>query len=206
MPDLRADVRRLSAAAWALRQAAPPCRKPLPPFACALFTDDRRQGNLLALLESLPAVPTIPPLAIVFRHDGVPVADRRALASVAGEVVQARGHLLLVARMTGFPGAQGLHGGRGLPRRGGIVSRPVHAIDEALAARRDRADIVFVSPVFATRSHPGAPGLGPARAGAIAAATDVPAFALGGMTVKTTRRLAGLPLYGIGAIGAFGAD
>jgi hypothetical protein len=45
-----------------------------------------------------------------------------------------------------------------------------------------------VSPVFATRSHPGARTLGPLRAAAIARALPVPAIALGGVDERRYRR------------------
>jgi len=45
-------------------------------------------------------------------------------------------------------------------------------------------DAVFLSPVFATTSHPGAKPLTPERAAMIAAQAQVPVYALGGVTVR----------------------
>lgn len=60
-------------------------------------------------------------------------------------------------------------------------------------------DAVFLSPVFATASHPGAPALSPARAALIAAASPVPVYALGGVTARNAGLLA--PAFaGIAAI------
>lgn len=61
-------------------------------------------------------------------------------------------------------------------------SRSVHDEQEALDARRAVASLVFVSPVYRTRSHPGAAALGPERAARLAQMAGCPAVALGGMT------------------------
>ena len=62
-------------------------------------------------------------------------------------------------------------------------------------------DAAFLSPVFATASHPGAPALSPVRAAFIAAASPVPVYALGGITACNAVLLA--PAFaGIAAIGA----
>jgi thiamine-phosphate pyrophosphorylase len=60
---------------------------------------------------------------------------------------------------------------------------------EAEAARNEGASLIFVSPVFETRSHPGQEPLGIARASQIALASTVPAIALGGMNAQRFARL-----------------
>lgn len=45
-------------------------------------------------------------------------------------------------------------------------------------------DAVFLGPVFATASHPGAPVLTPVRAALMAAQADVPVYALGGVNAR----------------------
>jgi thiamine-phosphate pyrophosphorylase len=62
------------------------------------------------------------------------------------------------------------------------VSLSVHDEREAHAACDAGADLVFVSPVFPTRSHPGATVLGAERAARLATISGCPAIALGGMT------------------------
>lgn len=200
MPDIAARVRSLSAAAFRLRRAAPPRPGPLPVFALALFTDDRRQTDLPGLLAELPETPHIPPLAVIFRHDGLVPDDRLALATTARDLVKARGHIFLMARGS-LEGADGCHGASA--PKDGFSSRPVHDLGEGHIARTAGADLAFISPVFATASHPGAPALGPARASALARQIRLPAFALGGMTARTAKRLEGLPFYGMGVIGAW---
>ena len=62
-------------------------------------------------------------------------------------------------------------------------------------------DAVFLSPVFATTSHPGAASLGPLRAAMIAAHEQVPVYALGGVTARKAALLS--PTFsGIDAITA----
>ena len=68
---------------------------------------------------------------------------------------------------------------------------------------RAGARLVFVSPVFATRSHPGARALGPLRAAAIARGLPVLWMALGGMDAGRFRRLSGLGFHGWAAIDAW---
>jgi thiamine-phosphate pyrophosphorylase len=62
-------------------------------------------------------------------------------------------------------------------------------------------DAAFLSPVFATASHPGAAPLTPVRAAFIAALSPVPVYALGGVTARNAPLLA--PVFaGIAAIKA----
>jgi thiamine-phosphate pyrophosphorylase len=52
-----------------------------------------------------------------------------------------------------------------------------------------RADAVVLSPVFATRSHPGATPLGPLRFRLLARRAGLPVIALGGMDARRARRI-----------------
>jgi thiamine-phosphate pyrophosphorylase len=60
--------------------------------------------------------------------------------------------------------------------------------------------MVFLSPVFATKSHVQARPLSPARARLIARAIKTPVFALGGVTAQNAALLSGCS--GMAAIGA----
>lgn len=90
-----------------------------------------------------------------------------------------------------------------LMRRGGatfaILSAAVHGRAGLARARRLRADLAFVSPAFATASHPGAPTLGPQRWARLAGAAPCPAAALGGVTAATALRL---PRHRLAALAA----
>jgi thiamine-phosphate pyrophosphorylase len=86
-----------------------------------------------------------------------------------------------------------------------VLSLAVHGRAGLARARRVGADFGFVSPAFATASHPGAPALGPLRWAKLAAGLGRPAVALGGVTAGSAARLPrGGPgrVAGLAAIGA----
>jgi len=74
----------------------------------------------------------------------------------------------------------------------------VHSL--AGLAKAKWIDVVFLSPVFPTASHPGRAALTAVRANAIARAARVPVYALGGVEARNAGRLSGFA--GIAAIGA----
>ena len=157
-------------------------RQPLPRLW--LMTDERLGDRLFEALANLPQGG-----GIVFRHYSLAEAERRALFEQVKAAARARHQLLLLAgpaAQAALWGAEGSHGrGPGV----GLRSAPAHNLSELLAADRDRADLVFLSPVFATRSHPGAATLGPAAFNRLARRTDRPAIALGGMNALRARRV-----------------
>jgi thiamine-phosphate pyrophosphorylase len=164
-------------------------RQPLPRLW--LMTDERQGEALWQALERLPRRS-----GVVFRHYGLPQAERRALFAKVREVASRRA-LLLVAAGAPLPGAQGTHGRRGP----GVRTAPAHNLRELRAAERAGADLVFLSPVFATRSHPGAAVLGAAGFEQLARRARVPVVALGGLNAAKFRTLRGA--YGWAAIDAF---
>ena len=64
-----------------------------------------------------------------------------------------------------------------------------HCLREITLAQRAHADAILLSPVWPTRSHPGARGLGALRFRLLAARARVPVIALGGMTRLRARSL-----------------
>jgi thiamine-phosphate pyrophosphorylase len=141
------------------------------------------RGAAPPLLDRLAAMALRRGLALLVAGDG-----RAALAVRAGLHLPDRRPTMgllpfLRARRAGAPGALltiAAHGGAGAAAR----------------ARRLRPDLVFLSPIFATRSHPGAVALGPLRWLAAARRLGRPAAALGGVAARTAsrvpRRAAGL--------------
>ena len=189
MDDLRAAVMRLQRAAWAVRRGSRvPCRLP---FALVLMTDEACQPDPAAAISRLPRMPAL----IVFRHYRTPRAERARLAATAKRVARAAGHGFVVAG----GGGDGGHNARGSGRPA-LVSVSVHDLAEHAGKRPLGADLALVSPVFATASHPGARGLGPARAASLAARLPMPSFALGGVTPGTARSLIGTPFQGIATL------
>lgn len=148
-----------------------------------LMTDERiGNADLLRAIARLPRGS-----AVIFRHYSLPEIDRRALFEQVKRAARSRHAIVLLA---GDPaqarawGADGHHGRTGRPfctHRFWLHSAPVHDHRERVAAARAGADVLLVSPLFATRSHPGARPLGSARFAALAREADVPVIALGGL-------------------------
>ncbi len=170
-------------------------RQPLP--RRWLMTDERI-GDIVTAVASLPRGS-----GIVFRHYGAP--KRRALFDRVRALARRRGHVLILADRPCVARAWRADGAheRSLRRSRGIRTMAVHDRVELRIARAARADLIFVSPVFATRSHPGARPLGPARLGLLVGAMRGRVVALGGMSSATWQRLNGLGLYGWAGIDAF---
>lgn len=161
-----------------------------------LMTDERMGDALWSALARLPRGS-----GVVFRHYGLSLAERRALFARVARVARRRGLVLLRAGQDRMGrGEAGVHGRR--PAQG-LYTRPAHSRREAIAAIRDGADALFVSPVFATRSHPGAPALGAVRLGLMVRELGVPLVALGGMNARRAAAIRGLGLYGWAAIDAW---
>jgi len=109
--------------------------------------------------------------------------------------------------------ADGVHlRARDLPKYGQspiqnlIVSAACHSLDELQLAHKAGARVAFLSPVFETASHPGAPPLGASRFKELAAQAPLPVLALGGVDAQNAHQLAGENVAGLGAIGAFYRD
>jgi thiamine-phosphate pyrophosphorylase len=150
------------------------CRQPLP--RRWLMTDERLGDRLFAAIGRLPDR-----AGIVFRHYSLEAAKRRALFEEVKRQIEGRGLTLLLAgpaEEAQLWGAAGSHG-----RGGGAAVRtaPARSLEEIRAAEAAGAALVFLSPVFATNSHPGRSALGTEGFDAIAARTRLPVVALGGM-------------------------
>lgn len=161
-----------------------------------LMTDERLGDALWPALLTLSRG-----AGVVFRHHATDPTARRALFARVSALARRRGLMLIRAGATRFPGERGVHNAAGR----GLRSAAVHSLAEARAARRRGVDLVFVSPVFATRSHPGAPALGPLRAARIARAVGLPAIALGGMDARRFRQAKALGFHGWAGIDAWAA-
>jgi thiamine-phosphate pyrophosphorylase len=159
-----------------------------------LFTDERQGDVLWRALERLPRG-----AGVVFRH--YHAADRAALAARVRAVCRRRGLLFVVAgplRLARAWRADGAHG-----RFPGALTAPAHDRVELVAARRAGVGLAFLSPLFATRTHPGARPLGALRFAVLARQAGLPVAALGGVTAAEGRRLKALGARGWGAIDAW---
>lgn len=139
-----------------------------------LMTDERLGARLSEAAEALPAR-----AGIVFRHYSLGERERRALFE---KVRTCRPDaMLLLAGPSERAEAWCADGSHGRGPGTGLRTAPAHSLAEIRAAEAAGAALVFLSPVFATRSHAGAPALGPKRFSDLAAYTGLPVIALGGM-------------------------
>jgi thiamine-phosphate pyrophosphorylase len=162
--------------------------QPLP--AVWLLSDERNDARLEEALRRLPRRS-----GFIFRHYHLAPEERFDRFQALRRVAKARGHLVILAdsaltarewRADGCYGAP-----RSLaPKRAGLLAlATAHDMAEIALAHRMGADAALLSPVFATRSHPGAATMGPLRFRFLAARATMPVIALGGMTAANARRL-----------------
>jgi thiamine-phosphate pyrophosphorylase len=147
------------------------------------MTDERIGDRLWDAIECLPEGG-----GIVFRHYSLSAKARLELGQRVAELARARRLLLAVGRsgvLAEALGARLVHN----PATPGALpfSLSVHDEGQARVARERGAELVFVSPVFPTRSHTGAPSLGIREACRLADIAGRPAIALGGMNLSRFR-------------------
>ena len=177
-----------------MRRRNPPM-KALP--SCWLVSDPERGGKLLSTMAVLPRGS-----GVIFRHYNV--TDREDLARRAMRLARRRGLLFILAgdeRLARRIGADGVHmpGFENVHRP---LTAAAHDRVEIVRAARAGARAVFLSPVFATGSHPGALPLGRVRFGLLARHSPLPVIALGGMTRARYRSLVPLGARGWAAVSA----
>jgi thiamine-phosphate pyrophosphorylase len=174
-------------------------RQPLPTLW--LMTDERGDASLDAALHRLPRG-----AGVIFRHYSLPLRERRMRYEQVRVITRRRGLRLILA---GTPAqaiawrADGVHdrGPYGPTPRRLLRTTPAHNLAELVRARS--ADAVFLSPLFQTRSHPGAATLGRARFGLLARRSGVAVIALGGVNARRARSLSAIGARGWAAIDAW---
>lgn len=174
-------------------------RHPLPTLW--LMTDERQGDRLWPALRALPRGS-----GVIVRHHSLTGKEQRALIARIRAIAKARRLTLVVAgpariaraaRADGFHARSARIGPRDLLR-----TVAVHDALELQLAHRAVADLIFVSPVFPTASHPDGRSLGRAGLGRLALRSRIPVIALGGMNARRARSLRRLGIYGWAAIGA----
>lgn len=173
----------------------------LPPLW--LFTNSRRLPDPRLSVARLPRGLA----GVVLRHDGEP--GRAALGHDLARICRARRLALVVAGDTRLAAALGagvhLRAGRWpgvLRRRHRLITSSAHGRSDLLRANRAGAGLAFLSPAFATLSHPDLAALGPVRWTRLARAARPPVAALGGIDGAAVRRLPRHICRAVGAIGA----
>jgi thiamine-phosphate pyrophosphorylase len=166
----------------------PPASQPLP---CVwLVSDARNDARLELALRRLPRGS-----GLIFRHYHLDAIERLARFARLARIARAHGHCVVLAgpaREARRWGADGAYGPPGQLAQGPACLRLVtaHGLRELAQARRARATAILLSPVFKTRSHPGAKVLGPVRFRLLAWHASVPVIALGGVNRHRARALA----------------
>lgn len=160
-----------------------------------LMTDERLGDALLPSIAALPKGS-----GIVFRHYSLEPRARAALLRKVSAVARRHRHVLVVGGLPIAAPVRRVAGRHGRVR--GAITAPVHSRREAITAKRMGADLIFVSPVFATRSHPGATTLGRVRFGLLIRDLGMRVIALGGMTKASARGFKAMKIYGWAAISA----
>lgn len=170
-----------------------------------LFTDERVASTII-----LAAVARLPrESGIMFRHYATQEPERRALFTRIQKIAQRKGLMLLVGDITGntYSEADGIHISlrhSKKPKRHThkIFTASAHTVREIGHANRIGADLIFVSPVFPTRSHLRGRTLGPMRFATLARHAHMPVIALGGMNARRFQSITKLGCYGWAAIDA----
>jgi thiamine-phosphate pyrophosphorylase len=159
-----------------------------------LMTDRKLGDESWACIARLPAGAGV----VLRHHDGDRVLSEQVAAACAG-----RDLLLAIAGDVGLAQAVGAAMVHNPTEDSGglLVSRSVQDQNEARAARG--ADLVFISPLFATRSHPDVAGLGLDAGLALARLARMPAIALGGMDELRGEQAIAAGFHGWAAIDAW---
>ena len=158
-----------------------------------LMTDARNDTALEDAIARLPRGS-----GLIYRHYHLPPGERRARFAVLARLMRARGGQVVLAgtmaqaRRWGADGAYGVPGQVG-PGARGLRLVTVHSLREIARARRLRTAALVLSPAFATRSHPGVPGLGAIGWRVLVRHAGASAVALGGMNAARARRLGAVP-------------
>jgi thiamine-phosphate pyrophosphorylase len=182
------------------RQPQTSSRKCLPTIW--LMTDSRFGHDLLPAIQRLPLRS-----GVIFRHYELAEPERHRLFRRVRRICRQRGHVLILAG--GEPAAirwraDGFHG-RLRGRKSNLLhSAPVHDRKELNEALRNSADLILISPLFATRSHPDERPMRQSIFNMLADQSGQAAvIALGGMTAQRARLLNRKRVHGWAAIDAF---
>ena len=179
----------------------------LPPLV--LVTDQARLADPLTAARAMPFGS-----AILLRHYDDP--NRQALAGALAKIWHERGLRLWVAgdlALARSVRADGLH----LPERMGrgfrppvtksmIVTASAHSVSSIRWTERMGVDAVLVSPVFRSKSHPDQAPLGPGRFRRLVRQAGMPVYGLGAIGPSNAGKLGHSGAAGIAAIGSLSVD
>jgi thiamine monophosphate synthase len=174
---------------------------PMP--ALFILTDPQRTPDPVSLAARVPEG-----CGLILRTFGRDALER--VAAPMAEIARARGVCLLISadpELAWRVGARGVHWpqwSQSQARRpwpGALATASAHD-PGALRRAQSFADAVLVSPVFASNSPSAGRPMGAFRLAAWARRSRQPVYALGGINGATVRRLTGLGIGGVAAVGA----
>ncbi len=147
-----------------------------------LLSDERNDAGLEQALTALPSGS-----AFVFRHYHLAKEARRKRFETLSSLARKDDHLVILSDHEDVARAWKADGIYGSPARiaegkGLLRISTAHDGDEIQRAVAAGADAIFLSSVFPSRTHPGAPTLGIQGFNVLAQQSPVPVIALGGMT------------------------
>lgn len=158
-----------------------------------LISDARNDAQLERSIARLPRGS-----GLVFRHYHLPPQERRARFDRLAKLIRRHGGVIALAgdaRMARRWRADGCYGAPGGGAANGLIRLlTVHDMRELARAYASNANLAaaLISPVFATRTHPGGTTLGVARFASLARLSRLPVVALGGMTRQRSLQIAAI--------------
>ena len=192
-------------AAKRLNGAANPVYAARAPMSLAFLTDHRQAHKSDVIIRTLPGG-----TGVILREYDDPKRRARAHRIAAlcrryGLVFYVGGDLSLAyeTKADGLHAPSWMAGRLKQKPRGLMLSVACHEARDLETADNLGADSVFLSPVFATNSHPGKDYLDTNEFLELASKSRVPVLALGGVTLKNAQKLKSRAVVGFGAIDAF---
>lgn len=157
-----------------------------------LISDARNDAVLERAIRRLPLGS-----GLVLRHYHLEPKARRARFDRLAKLIRARGGVIVLAGDARSARRWRADGCYGAPRGGAdaqlIRLLTVHDPRELARANRVPGPTqALISPIFATRTHPGGASLGVPRFARLARLASAPVIALGGMTRARAKQVAGI--------------
>ncbi|HIP06369.1 MAG TPA: thiamine phosphate synthase [Mariprofundaceae bacterium] len=182
-----------------------------PPIQLLLLTDSKRFDSPDVMLSCIEQAMQGGVDTVVLREKHLDSAKLLSLASKLRVITQKQNVRLMIhsqAAIAKAVNADGVHvDAKSIPEimdiktwlgKGFLVSASCHDESELKQAEQQDADFVFLSPVFPTQSHPGAPSLGANEFLKIASTVNLPVIALGGIEPDVIPLLQG---HGVATMG-----
>ena len=181
-------------------------------FRGVFFTDRKRCADLILAIRNLPKNSTV-----IFREYDLEIKEREEMARKIIKICREKNHKILIGKNLALARklrADGVHfsdrdklpvqifNRKNLPREF-ILSFACHNFLSVLKSHQIKADIIFISPIFTTKSHPNVSPLGLAQLSKIIRMSKIPIFALGGVNKQNIRILQKVGAQGFGGVEIF---